>query len=194
MRVRKLSVKNFRGIQKGGWELGASFVALVGPGDSTKTTVLDALGLVLTSRYNATFTDADFYDCDPSNSIVIEAVVVDLPTTLIEERVHGKNRSGIRPDGTIEHDPIDEAGVEECLVVRLTVDASLEPIWEVVRPGDATGDRISASERAQLGFFRIGEYVDQHLRWGRGSALTTLTYEISHRRRFTKRRPSPNPK
>lgn len=175
MRLRKLSVTNFRGIQEGHWDFSASFVALVGPGDSTKTTVLDALGLALTSRYNAAFTDADFYNCDTNNSIVIEAVVVDLPTTLIEERVHGKNRSGIRADGTLEHDPLEEADVEECLVVRLTVDATLEPIWEVVRPGDATGDRISASERAQLGFFRIGDYVDQHLRWGRGSALTTLT-------------------
>ncbi|MFF2369101.1 ATP-dependent endonuclease [Agromyces sp. NPDC058110] len=175
MKLRKLTISNFRGIKTCEWILDANFVALVGPGDSTKTTLVDAIGHVLTSRYNVTFTDADFYGCDTTEPIVIEAVVVDLPTPLIEERSHGKNRSGIHDDGTLEHDPIEEADVKECLIVRLTVDQTLEPLWEVVRPGETEGERISAAERAQLGFFRIGDYVDQHLRWGRGSALSSLT-------------------
>lgn len=183
MRLRKLTICNYRGIRECDWELDANFIALVGPGDSTKTTLLDALGLVLTSRYNVTFTDADFYDCDASIPIVIEAVVVELPTGLIEERAHGKNRSGIHGDGRLEHDPIEEDDVAECLILRLTVDASLEPIWEVVRPGATEGDRITAAQRGQLGFFRIGDFVDQHLRWGRGSALSNLTAsktDVSH--------------
>ncbi|TFD75321.1 hypothetical protein [Cryobacterium psychrophilum] len=64
-------------MKKGDWDFSSSFVALVGPGDSTKTTVLDAMGLVLSSRYNVTFTDADFFGCDTQLPIVIEAVVVD---------------------------------------------------------------------------------------------------------------------
>lgn len=183
VKLRKLSVRNFRGIKACDWDLDASFVALVGPGDSTKTTLIDALGHVLTSRYNIAFTDADFYDCDISSPIVIEAVIVDLPTTLIEERSHGKDRSGIHDNGALEHDPLEEDDVKECLIVRLTIDQSLEPLWEVVRPGDTEGERITAAERGQLGFFRIGDYVDQHLRWGRGSALTSLTTsktEVTH--------------
>ena len=183
MRLRKLTIRNYRGIKNCDWDLEANFVALVGPGDSTKTTLLDALGLVLTSRYNVTFTDADFYSCDAGTPIIIEAVVVDLPTALIEERAHGKNRSGIHADGTLEHDPIEADDVVECLILRLTVDATLEPIWEVVRPGEADGDRITAAQRGQLGFFRIGDFVDQHLRWGRGSALSNLTAsktDVSH--------------
>lgn len=175
VKLRKLSVRNFRGIKTCDWDLDANFVAVVGPGDSTKTTLLDALGHVLTSRYNVSFTDADFYDCDSSVPLVIEAVIVDLPTALIEERSHGKNRSGIHDDGSLEHDPLEEADVRECLIVRLTVDQTLEPLWEVVRPTETEGERITAAERAQLGFFRIGDYVDQHLRWGRGSALSSLT-------------------
>lgn len=175
MKLRKLTVRNFRGIKSCEWILDANFVALVGPGDSTKTTLIDALGYVLTSRYNVTFTDADFYDCDTAAAIEIEAVIVDLPSSLIQEQTHGKNRSGIHDDGTLEHDPIEEADVKECLIIRLTVDQTLEPLWEVIRPGDTEGDRITAAERGQLGFFRIGDYVDQHLRWGRGSALSSLT-------------------
>jgi len=175
MKLRRLSIANFRGIQKMTWLLDAPFACLVGPGDSTKTTILDAVGHVLSSRYNVTFTDADFYDCDTDQSIVIEAVVTGLPDRLIEERSQGKNRSGIDAAGNMSHDPLDDGVVEECLVVRLTVDQTLEPVWEVVRPGDEIGDRITASERAELGFFRIGDYADSHLRWGRGSALTSMT-------------------
>ncbi|MEX5237333.1 ATP-dependent endonuclease [Kocuria arenosa] len=180
MRLRKLSIRNFKGIQRGEWSFDSNFVALVGPGDSTKTSILDALGLVLTSRYNVTFTDADFYNCNPDSPISIEAVVVDLPKSLIEDRAHGKNRSGIRSDGSLEHDPLEEDDVEECLIIRLTVDETLEPLWEIVRPGDEDGERITAAQRAQLGFFRIGDYVDQHLRWGRASALTELTSSRTH--------------
>jgi putative ATP-dependent endonuclease of the OLD family len=34
---------------------------------------------------------------------------------------------------------------------------------------------ITAGQRAKLGFFRLGEDVDAHLRWGRSSALSALT-------------------
>jgi putative ATP-dependent endonuclease of OLD family len=173
MRLRRLEIKNYRGIRDLTWVLDARFACLVGPGDSTKTTILDAIGCVLSSRYNLSFTDADFYRCDTSNPIEITAAVTELPDKLIRESSHGMNRSGIHADGSLEHDPISDA--DECLLVRLIVDQSLEPVWEVIRPGDDDGGRITASERALLGFFRIGDYADTHLRWGRGSALTGVT-------------------
>jgi putative ATP-dependent endonuclease of the OLD family len=175
MRVRKLSVRNFRGVKTFDWAIDTNFVCLVGPGDSTKTTILDALGLVLSSRYNVSFTDAEFYDCNPEQPIQITAVVTDLPDALVKERSHGKNRSGIRSNGDLVNDPVDDYDVEECLVIRLRVDADLEPIWEVIRPGDEAGEFISASDRAKLGFFRIGDFADAHLKWSRSSALSSLT-------------------
>lgn len=175
MRVRKLVVDNYRGIKHCEWVICQDFVCLIGPGDSTKTTLLDALGLALSPKYTVTFTDADFFNCDVDHEIVIEVVVSDLPDEIVTESAHGTNRAGIRSDGTLEHDPIDEVGVEECLIVRLTVDNNLEPKWEVVRPGESTGLPITASQRGRLGYFRVGDAVDAHLKWGRGSALTNLT-------------------
>lgn len=175
MRLRKLTIRNYRGIRDCDWNIESRFVALIGAGDSTKTTVMDAIGLVLSSRYTVTFTDADFYNGEISNPIVIEATVVDLPDSLVEERAHGKNRSGIDSKSQLHHDPLSEDDIEECLTIRLTVDQTLEPIWEVVRPEEAGGSPITASHRSQLGFFRIGDYVDAHLRWGRSSALSALT-------------------
>jgi hypothetical protein len=171
VRIRRVDIENFRGIKSLEWRLNSNFVALLGPGDSTKTTILDALGLALSSRYNVTFTDADFYNCELDHPIRIDVTVTGLPDSLIEEQTQGHNRSGIDSEGNLYHDPEEVEEAEECLIVRLSVDSTLEPIWSVVRPGDLEGERISASQRAQLGFFRIGDQVDTHLRWGRSAAL-----------------------
>lgn len=171
--LRLLRIEHFRGIESAEWVINRRLIGLVGAGDSTKTTLLDALGLVLSPNYNPQFTDADFYGLDLSKNIVIEAAVTGLPDNLVKESQLGKERSGVMPNGTLVHDPVEEA--EECLVVRLTVTPELDPTWEVVRPGSEDARPISASQRRQLGFFRLGERPDYHLRWGRGSALSGLT-------------------
>lgn len=171
--LRRLRVEHFRGIESAEWAINRRLVGLVGAGDSTKTTLLDAIGLVLSPNYNVQFTDADFFGFDLTKNIVIEAAVTGLPDNLIKESQLGKDRSGIMPDGTLVHDPVDEA--EECLVVRLTVTPELDPTWEVVRPDSDDARPITASQRRQLGFFRLGERPDFHLRWARGSALSGLT-------------------
>lgn len=173
MKVRLLNVRNFRGVKECTWHVDRRLVALVGAGDSTKTTLLDALGLVLSPTYSPQFTDADFYGCSTAEPISIEAAITELPDHLVQESQFGKDRSGIAEDGTLVHDPVE--GVEECLLLRLTVTEELEPKWEVVRPSDDIGRPISGTQRARLGFSRVGERVDVHLRWARTSALTGLT-------------------
>ena len=173
MMLRRLRIEHFRGIERADWKIDRRLVALVGAGDSTKTTLLDAIGLVLSPSYNPQFTDADFYNFDLASEIVIEAVVTELPDNLVKESQLGKDRSGLMPDGKLVHDPVDDA--EEGLVVRLTVTPDLDPIWEVIRPQSDDARPISASQRRQLGFFRLGERPDFHFRWARGSALSGLT-------------------
>jgi hypothetical protein len=173
MMLRRLRIEHFRGIESAEWAINRRLVGLVGAGDSTKTTLLDAIGLVLSPNYNPQFTDADFFAFDLTKDIVIEAAVADLPDNLVKESQLGKDRSGIMPDGSLVHDPVDEA--EECLVVRLTVTPELDTTWEVVRPESDDARPITASQRRQLGFFRLGERGDFHLRWARGSALSGLT-------------------
>lgn len=171
--LRRLRIEHFRGIESATWSIGRHLVGLVGPGDSTKTTLLDAIGLVLSRSNTTQFKDADFFAFDLTKNIVIEAVVTCLPDALVKESQLGKDRSGIMPDGTLVHDPVD--GAEECLIVRLTVTPELDSTWEVVRPDSDKARPITASQRRQLGFFRLGEQSDFHLRWARGSALSSLT-------------------
>jgi putative ATP-dependent endonuclease of the OLD family len=46
MMLRRLKIEHFRGIDSAEWAINRCLVGLVGAGDSTKTTLLDAIGLV----------------------------------------------------------------------------------------------------------------------------------------------------
>ncbi|MFC7463901.1 hypothetical protein [Brachybacterium sp. GCM10030252] len=161
MMLRLLKIEHFRGIESAEWVIDRHLIGLVGAGDSTKTTLLDAIGLVLSANHNPQFTDADFFGLDLKKNITIEAAISGLPDNLVKESQLGKDRSGIKPNGRLVHDPVD--GAEECLVIRLTITPELDPTWEIVRPGTEDARHISASQRRQLGFFRLGERPDYHL-------------------------------
>jgi putative ATP-dependent endonuclease of OLD family len=175
VQIRKVLVRNYRGIQVADWTLPTSrFVCLVGPGDSTKTTLLDVIGLVLSPRWNVQFTDADFHSCQFDKPVVLRVVISDLPLRMLRDDAHGLELSGLSPSGDLVHDPQD--GAEPCVIIQLKVTGSLEPEWTVVRPGaEDEGTLIRASGREAFGLFRVDERIDSHLRWGRGSALTRLT-------------------
>lgn len=60
--IRKLEVLNFRSIRTLTWFPAPGINCLVGPGDSGKSTILDAIDLCMGARRTIQFTDADFTD------------------------------------------------------------------------------------------------------------------------------------
>lgn len=174
MRVRQLSIENFRGVKKLGWTLPVSqrLITLIGPGDSGKSTILEAIHLLLGDRWNVSFSDVDFYGVDPSEAIRIEAVLTDVPASLLKDNAFGFWQSGLAADGQVHQEPED--GLVPCLVVRLTVDESLEPQWEVVRV-DGSGRSLTSSQRREFSTFRVDDRTDAQLRWSRSSALGRMS-------------------
>ena len=112
------------------------------------------------------------YGVDPSEPIRIEAVLTDVPASLLKDNTFGFWQSGLAADGEIHQEPED--GFEPCLVVRLTVDESLEPQWEVVR-ADGDGRSITSSQRREFSTFRVDDRTDAQLRWTRSSALGRMS-------------------
>ena len=174
MLVRRLRIRNFRGIRAADIQLRPGVNCLLGPGDVGKTTVLDAIEWVTLPRWHLGATDADFFQCDVKNSIEIEVTVSPVPKALLPENQFGLHQRGWDVESGERHDePFDEH--ESCLTIRLVVDASLEPVWEVVTDRHPDGRRINAHQRRELGVHRLGENVERHLGWGRGSALLQIT-------------------
>lgn len=175
VQIRKVIARNFRGIKATDWVLPKNrFVCLVGPGDSTKTSLLDVIGLVLTPRWNVQFSDADFHGCETEEPIVLQVVIGDLPARMLSQESYGYDLAGLMPTGELVHDPLD--GSEPCVIVQLQVADTLEPVWSVVRPGEENESMpIRGSAREDFGLFRVDERIETHLRWGRSSALSRLT-------------------
>lgn len=172
MEIKRLKVRHFRGINQLDWNVAGRLVCLVGPGDSTKSTILEAVELALTPRRIVSFDDADFYNADTRNPILIELTVGNVPTDLLSLAkfgylIRGGNSSSEIRDEFQEDD-------EALLTIRLGVDETLEPTWLVVNAGHPEGKRISAFDRAKFGVSRIGDFVDWQFSWGQGSALTRL--------------------
>lgn len=174
MRLRRLEISNFRGVKSLDWRHIADTAALVGPGDSGKSTVLDAIERLLSPRWNVPFDDTDFWELDTSAPIAIRATITDLSMTFYRETKFGlvmhafdeAKGEAKRPEGSADETP--------ALVVELVVDGGLEPVWNAL---DANGGShpFMARDREALGLLRVGGYVDQHMGWSRGSVLTRLT-------------------
>ena len=158
------------------WVVGGDCVCLVGPGDSRKSTILDAVDLVLSPRWNVTFDDSDFFNADTSAPLSISATVGDLPEEWKSDDKFGLAVRGWSPAGDLHDEPAE--GDEIVLTIRLQVDASLEPTWMVVNDRLPDGRPISARERERLGCTRLGDFLDRHLTWSRGSVLARLTGDV----------------
>ena len=81
-RIRKIEIANFRGIQLLAWCPTPGINCLIGPGDSGKSTVLDAIDLCLGARRNFQFSDANFFGLDITTPISITLTLGDLDDSM----------------------------------------------------------------------------------------------------------------
>ena len=180
MQVRHINIQSFRGIKSLDWQVDGQFICLIGPGDSTKSTILSAVDYALSPRWKLDFDDSDFYNGDTSNPFSITVTVGGLPAELKSDSRFGLELRGWGSDGL--HDEPQEED-ELVISIQLTVDKSLEPKWLVVNERRPEGRPISANDRDSLGVVRIGDFLDRHLTWARGSILSRLTgsgEELTH--------------
>lgn len=173
-RIHELKIKNFRGIRDFSHTFGvANFICLIGRGDSGKSTILDAISYVLSSSWNLTFFDSDFYKCDTDTPIEIETTLIDLPENLILENKYGLHIRGLdKSTNEIKDDLEDDH--EKALTIKLEIKKDLEPKWYVINTRQDSPISISAYDRAKLDVFMISDYIDRHFSWSKGAPLYSL--------------------
>jgi putative ATP-dependent endonuclease of the OLD family len=178
-KIRRLEIENFRAIKRLVWCPSSGFNCLIGPGDSGKTTILEAIDLCLGSRRNPLIDDADFHDLDTTEAIRIEATLGDLDDDLKNLATYGLFLRGFDPEaGTVEDEP--GSGLETAITVRLSIGDDLEPRWTLVskRAEDQGQSRgLSWADRVRLSPAKIGVGADYHLSWSRGSVLARIADE-----------------
>ena len=175
MRIRHISIRNFRGIRELDWTIpNNTLFCLIGRGDSTKSTILEALRRAFYPQWNLAFHDADFFQCVPANTICIDVILGDISDEFRDLESYGHHLCGWNPQTLTRHDePAD--GLDDALRIRLAVGNDLEPSWRVIRGDEDEGVSFKAVDRAKVSVSLIGALSDRHLNWSRGSLLSRLT-------------------
>lgn len=175
--IRVLEIENFRAIKQLRWLPGPGMNCLIGPGDSGKSTILDAIDLCLGARRSLTFTDADFHGIDFDKPIRISVTLGALDDPLKNIDAYGDFLVGFNAGtGIVEPEP--GAGIETALTLQLTVQSDLEPEWSLISPRAQAAGRtrnLNWADRTRISPARLGVTGGSHLTWRRGSVLSKLT-------------------
>jgi predicted ATP-dependent endonuclease of OLD family len=172
-KIHTLSISNFRGIKSFSHTFGFSnFVCLIGRGDSGKTTILDAIALVLSQSWNISFYDTDFHEANVKEPLIIEASLYDIPANLLKENKYGLYIRGLDRLTGVIHDEIEDHHTA-VLTIRLVVEKDLEPKWFII-DGRHNHIEIRSADRAALNVYLVSEYLDRHFSWNKGNPLYAL--------------------
>ncbi|CAB3769468.1 ATP-dependent OLD family endonuclease [Burkholderia sp. MSh2] len=190
-RIRKLTIQRFRGIQSLTWLPAEGMNVILGGGDVGKTTVLEAIALLLAPSNTVVISEADYWARDSTKEFLIEAVM-----TLSDDTAIGSQNTFAWPWAWNGEDAIvpsadgdvDSPGSGEPVYrVRVRGTADLELVWEVAQPNDEF-DHFSTAVRRRIGLVRMSadERNDRDLRLVYGSALDRLLADSALRARIGK--------
>ncbi|WP_144414938.1 ATP-dependent nuclease [Photobacterium swingsii] len=152
---------------------------LIGPGDSGKSTLLDAIDLTLGARRSYSFNDADFYQLNTQSPLSITITLGDLHDDLKNIECYG---FFLRGYNAITKEIVDEPqqDTETVLTIKLTVDSDLDPDWRLFSEraeADGLERRLPWKHRELLSPARLGTTAHQNLAWGSRSVLNKLSEE-----------------
>lgn len=174
--IRHISIRNFRCIEKLDWIPKEGVNCIIGPGDTGKSSILDAIDFCLGARRNINFTDADFYNSNVENPIEIYVTLGKLSDEFLNIERYG---SFLRSFNSTTPQLYDEPqhGIETVITLKLFVDKGLEPDW-CLYSDRATKEglekRLPWNHRELITPTRLGEGSNRHFTWGRNSLLNKL--------------------
>jgi putative ATP-dependent endonuclease of the OLD family len=185
--IRRLSIQRFRGIEALSVALAPGVNIMLGGGDAGKTTVLEAIALLLSPTNPTTLADTDYYGRNIAEGFAIEAIMSLPPESGIDYQLkpswpwEWNGTDAIVP--STDADPETQGPSVYRLRVRGTED--LELVYEIIQP-DGTTDNFSVVLRRSIGLVRLGgdDRNDRDLRLVQGSALDRLLSDKSLRSRM----------
>lgn len=175
MRIRHIVLERFRSFEQLRLTPGARAVIL-GPNNSGKSTILEALDLLLSpgaGRLRPALTDLDYFDRDTTQGFTIEAVVGDLPAAFkAEVAPHLEGWVAERSELTPE---TDGPGIEPVVRLRARGTPDLDLLHEFAKP-ESEGQRCGPGVRAHLTWIFDGRARDpaRQLQFYQGGVLDRL--------------------
>ncbi|MER8817201.1 ATP-binding protein [Mesorhizobium sp. M0142] len=188
--IRRLLIERYRGIEKLDWWPLPGLNVILGAGDVGKTTILDALALLLSPTNTSVITDTDFWGRRRDEGFSIRAILSLPPSAEIDTQSTmlypwgWDGRTAVAPtlpeDGALPISP-------QTPVYKVMVHGSpeLDLNYEVVQP-DGKQVAFTPNLRRAIGIVRLGgdDRNDRDLRLVQGSALDRLLSDKTLRARL----------
>lgn len=185
--IYKLTIQRYRGIKHLSWRPARGVNLILGGGDVGKTTILDAINLLLSPTNSASVLDSDYNLRDEEAEFSIEAVMA-LPSgggiNQLTKPSWPWNWNGL--DAIVPaHDENRAPTGEEVYVLRVRGTPDLELSYEIVQPSGTT-ETLPVSFRRAIGLVRLSgdDRNDRDLRLVQGSALDRLLTDKGLRSRM----------
>jgi putative ATP-dependent endonuclease of OLD family len=151
MRIRRVAISRFRGLERLEFQPGPRTVIL-GPNNAGKSTILEALDLLLhpgLGRPRPAPEEVDYFRRDPDEGFEVEAVLGALPSSFRAE-VHQHLEGWCGVDAQVVAEP-DGEGIEPVVRVRVRGTPEFEVIHEFAKP-ESEGARFNPALRARVGW------------------------------------------
>ena len=199
MRILDICINNFRGIDHFSHSFSSSnnLICIIGKNDSGKSSLLRAVEWLFYPTNALNVSISDFYKCDITNSIAIEATFTDFPEAFLLPDKYGRyltkpgKKEAPRPRTFPENSKVQSSSDDVIggrswkeietfrepedsnhlyLRARLTISSSFDPEWTIV--SDAQEPTFfRQSDRKVLNVSSIGLDCRKDLAWGQGSVL-----------------------
>jgi putative ATP-dependent endonuclease of the OLD family len=186
--ICRLTIENFRGIEKLEWTPNPGVNVILGGGDVGKTTILDAIALLLSPANTMVLSDADYWGREIEKGFCIEAVM-SLPDSC---GINQQNKNawpwewnGKEPQlPRIDGGSGNSIGADPVYRLRVRGTEEFDLAFEILQPDD-TVDHFSVAVRRKIGIVRLGgdDRNDRDLRLVQGSALERLLADKTLRSR-----------
>jgi putative ATP-dependent endonuclease of OLD family len=185
--IYRLSIERFRGIKALSWSPARSVNVILGGGDVGKTTILDAISLLLSPVNTSVLSDTDYHARNIEAGFVIEAIMSLPPGSGINDQLKPSwpwewNGAELLVPNT--DDDSKPAG-EPVYRIRVRGTEDLELAYEIMQP-DGSTDFFPVALRRSIGLVRLSgdDRNDRDLRLVQGSALDRLLSDKGLRSRM----------
>jgi putative ATP-dependent endonuclease of the OLD family len=187
--ICQLTIERFRGIEKLVWNPAPGLNVILGGGDVGKTTILDAIALLLSPTNTTVVSDADYWRREVENGFRVEAVMYLPEACGVNQQT--KNAwpwewNGQEPKlPQVDEEPIACTMKEPVYRLQVRGTPELDLMFEVLQP-DGTVEYLSAGVRRKIGLVRLtgDDRNDRDLRLVQGSALDRLMSDKTLRARL----------
>lgn len=186
--IRRLHIQRFRGIHSLVWLPDPGMNLVLGGGNVGKTTILDAIALLLHPTSGYPLTDADYWQRKVEDEFEIEAIM-SLP---VETGIHQRNAMAWpwEWDGTNARVPDEDADGERQYVfkVRVRGTSDQEVVHELVQP-DGIIVSLNVGLRRAIGLVRLSgdDRNERDLRLIQGAGLDRFLADKTLRAKLSQR-------